>query len=141
MMLFTAWQAQGIEKAGSALPDYREYRDHNQTLAGLGGFFYNDFNLSIANQTPEQVQGSLVTANLFPILRVAPALGQNFLADDQKWGQNHVALLSYGLWQRLGGSLIANPAKLIAAGWRPAVDTREGLAAMMRPGEPRSTTA
>jgi nucleoside-diphosphate-sugar epimerase len=45
------------------------------------------------------------------------------------------------LWQRLGGSLIANPAKLIAAGWRPAVDTREGLAAMMQPGEPRSTTA
>jgi UDP-glucose 4-epimerase len=41
------------------------------------------------------------------------------------------------LWQRLGGSLIANPAKLIAAGWRPAVDTREGLTAMMRSGEPR----
>jgi UDP-glucose 4-epimerase len=43
------------------------------------------------------------------------------------------------LWQRLGGSLTANPAKLIAAGWRPEVDTREGLAAMMQPGEPRSS--
>lgn len=41
------------------------------------------------------------------------------------------------LWQRLGGSLIASPAKLIAAGWRPAVDTREGLTAMMRSGESR----
>jgi UDP-glucose 4-epimerase len=38
------------------------------------------------------------------------------------------------LWQRLGGSLIADPAKLIAAGWQPAVDTRAGLAAMMRAG-------
>ena len=42
-----------------------------------------------------------------------------------------------GLWQRLGGPLVASPAKLIAAGWRPPVDTREGLAAMMRSAEPR----
>jgi hypothetical protein len=35
------------------------------------------------------------------------------------------------LWQRLGGSLVASPAKLVAAGWRPAVDTREGLVTMM----------
>jgi hypothetical protein len=36
------------------------------------------------------------------------------------------------LWERLGASLVANPAKLIAAGWQPALDTRAGLAAMMR---------
>jgi nucleoside-diphosphate-sugar epimerase len=36
------------------------------------------------------------------------------------------------LWQRLGGSLMANPAKLVAAGWRPALGTREGLSAMMQ---------
>jgi nucleoside-diphosphate-sugar epimerase len=36
------------------------------------------------------------------------------------------------LWQRLGGSLMANPAKLVAAGWRPALGTREGLSALMR---------
>ncbi len=36
------------------------------------------------------------------------------------------------LWQRLGGTLMANPAKLIAAGWQPALGTRDGLSAMMR---------
>jgi UDP-glucose 4-epimerase len=36
------------------------------------------------------------------------------------------------LWQRLGGSLMVNPAKLIGAGWQPALGTREGLSAMMR---------
>ncbi len=41
------------------------------------------------------------------------------------------------LWQRLGGSLIANPAKLVAAGWRPALGTREGLSAMMRAPQDR----
>jgi hypothetical protein len=27
---------------------------------------------------------------------------------------------------------MANPAKLVAAGWRPALGTREGLSAMMQ---------
>ncbi len=35
-------------------------------------------------------------------------------------------------WQRLGGGLVADPAKLLNAGWRPAVDTRSGLAALAR---------
>src|SRR6266571_7900991 len=100
VMLFSAWPSQGIPKAGSALPDYREYRDQNHTLEGLGGFFHSGFNLSVANQTPERVEGSRVTSNLFSVLGVTPVLGQNFLPEDEKWGQHHVALLSYGLWQR-----------------------------------------
>lgn len=34
-------------------------------------------------------------------------------------------------WERLGGTLIADPAKLMAAGWRPGGDTKTGLARMM----------
>src|SRR5216683_923114 len=103
VMLFSAWPSQGIPRSGSALPDYRVYRDQNQTLEGLAGFFYGDVNLSVANQTPERVQGARITANLFPVLHVAPILGQNFLPEDEKWGQHRVVLLSYGLWQRQFG--------------------------------------
>jgi len=35
-------------------------------------------------------------------------------------------------WERLGGSLVAEPGKLLEAGWQPPVDTRAGLAALMR---------
>jgi len=35
-------------------------------------------------------------------------------------------------WQRVGGALVANPAKLTHAGWKPALDTRSGLAALAR---------
>jgi UDP-glucose 4-epimerase len=46
---------------------------------------------------------------------------------------NALRLIGQGeLWQRLGGSLVADPAKLMAAGWRPAIDTRAGLTAMMQ---------
>jgi UDP-glucose 4-epimerase len=35
-------------------------------------------------------------------------------------------------WQRLGGTLVADPAKLMQAGWRPVLDTRESLGALAR---------
>src|SRR5262249_17093353 len=35
-------------------------------------------------------------------------------------------------WQRLGGRMVAHPAKLLQAGWKPALDTRESLAALVR---------
>jgi nucleoside-diphosphate-sugar epimerase len=35
-------------------------------------------------------------------------------------------------WERLGGSLVAEPEKLLRAGWKPAIDTRAGLAALAR---------
>ncbi len=36
------------------------------------------------------------------------------------------------LWDRLGGSLVVDPSKLLAAGWQPQVGTAQGLAAIAR---------
>lgn len=36
------------------------------------------------------------------------------------------------VWQRLGGTLVVDPAKLIKAGWRPDPDTKAGLARMAK---------
>ena len=33
-------------------------------------------------------------------------------------------------WQRIGGAMVADPAKLLQAGWKPTIDTRAGLAAL-----------
>jgi nucleoside-diphosphate-sugar epimerase len=33
-------------------------------------------------------------------------------------------------WQRIGGAMVANPTKLLQAGWKPTVDTRAGLTAL-----------
>jgi UDP-glucose 4-epimerase len=41
-------------------------------------------------------------------------------------------------WQRLGGMLVADPGKLIRAGWKPATDTRAGLAALAAASSPRN---
>ena len=43
------------------------------------------------------------------------------------------------LWERLGGTLVADPGKLIAAGWRPVIDTTAGLTAMAQAASPRKS--
>jgi len=43
------------------------------------------------------------------------------------------------VWHRIGGNLRVDAAKLIAAGWRPAHDTRGGLTAMVQAAAPRKS--
>ena len=104
VMLWSTMQAQGVPTSGSAMPDYREWRDQSQSFEGLAGFYYGDFNLSGANREPARVQGAYITANLFPVLGISPALGRGFSSEEEQFGRHRVALLSNALWQQHYGA-------------------------------------
>ena len=58
----------------------------------------------IQGDAPEQVTCARVEANFLKTLGVAPAIGRDFTADDDRPGAPRVALLSYAQWQkRFGG--------------------------------------
>ena len=44
-------------------------------------------------------------------------------------------------WQRLGGAQVADPSKLLNAGWKPAVGTRLGLSVLVQDGVSRPPAA
>jgi putative ABC transport system permease protein len=105
----------GTSPFNSAPPDYREWRDQNRTLEGLGGFYYRDFNLAPAGGDPQRVQGAYITSNFFNVLKVSPALGRLFTPEEDQFGRHRVVLLSNGLWQRsFGGdrSIVGREIKL-----------------------------
>src|SRR6185369_2897691 len=54
--------------------------------------------------SPERVQGFLVTANFLDVLGVQPIKGRNFAADENQPGKDAVVIISYSLWQRRFGS-------------------------------------
>jgi nucleoside-diphosphate-sugar epimerase len=82
---------------------------------------------------------ALTLPEIVRVLRAALARSPRLVPIPPWLFANALRLLGQGdLWRRLGGSLVADPGKLIGAGWRPAVDTRDGLAAMMRPVAPLS---
>jgi putative ABC transport system permease protein len=66
------------------------------------------FNTSSATFTesgiPERITGGLVSWDLFDLLKVQPALGRTFRAEEDAPGKDSVIVLSHGTWQRRFGS-------------------------------------
>jgi len=82
--------------------DYRDYRDHLTLLAGLAAA--TPSSLSIGEEDhAERVWGELVSGNYFAVLGVKPIAGRFFSPDEygDKQGGYPVAVISYGLWNRL----------------------------------------
>ncbi len=53
---------------------------------------------------PVRLDGAEVSASLFNVLRIHPALGRTFNADEDTPGKTNVVILSHGLWQQRFGS-------------------------------------
>ena len=92
---------------GNVFPvNSRDLAGMRRYVAGKGevaGVARSTINLSDMDR-PERFHGGHVTANLFRVLGVAPALGRDFSDDDAKPGAAASAMLAYSLWQsRYGG--------------------------------------
>jgi putative ABC transport system permease protein len=92
-------QVDQVELSPNELADYRE-RSHS--FAELAASERANLNLTGVGE-PLRLEGQAVTANLFPVLGVAPLLGRPFTAEEDR-ASARVAVLSYGLWQsQFGG--------------------------------------
>jgi predicted permease len=81
-------------------PNYRDFRDRNDVLAGL--FAYRIAPVSLSHDgVNERVWGYLATGNYFDVLGVRPALGRLFTpADDKSPGAHPVTVITHNCWQR-----------------------------------------
>jgi hypothetical protein len=89
-------------------PDYTYYRDHAKAFSELAGHYSTSPMQIVTPDGALNVSGSVVTANYFSLLRLEPALGRFFRADeDQVPGRNPVAVLSHNLWRTsFGGAAL-----------------------------------
>jgi predicted permease len=84
-------------------PDYLDYRDQNQSFTGLAARCRTA--LTLSHGTTERITGELVSGNYFAVLGVNPVLGRLIVPEDvQTDGEAPVAVVSYGIWQRVFGS-------------------------------------
>jgi putative ABC transport system permease protein len=89
-------------------PDYLDWQAQNHTLEATSLYTWGlGLNASGAGE-PESASAISTQANFFSVLGVQPILGRTFAAGEDQEGKNHVAILSYGFWQRhFGGDLSA----------------------------------
>lgn len=92
-------------RASVAPLDFLDYRNQNTAFEEFAASFSvpRNFNLT-GNGEPERLSGAAVTGNYFQTLGVKAAMGRTFQLENEKAGNDQVAVLSYGLWQkRFGG--------------------------------------
>ncbi len=84
--------------------DYLDWQSQNQMLEATSLYgWQSSYNVSVSGEA-EPASGVPTEANFFSVLGVSPLLGRTFAAGEDSESKGHVAVLSYGFWQRhLGG--------------------------------------
>ena len=83
-------------------PDLIDYEHQSHAFEALGGWTARTFEVSGGRES-ERVQGVRATASFFAVLRVGPAIGRSFTADEDEGGAS-VCVVSDGLWRRWFGA-------------------------------------
>jgi predicted permease len=94
----------GFPRDTPAAGNFADWKARNQVFEDMAASsFSGSFNLT-GEGNPEEIPGDFVTANLFSVLGVRPALGRNFTASDDVPGAPRTVILSQGLFlRRFGG--------------------------------------
>jgi len=93
----------GTEIESISYLDYVGWRDQNKVFEHVAVCTNQSVGTLTDGNQATHVQGESVSANLFTLLGIQPILGRTFLPKEDEPG-NHVAVLSYGLWQRQFGA-------------------------------------
>ncbi len=94
----------GQQRGSHSYPNFMDLRAQNTVFEHVASYHSADF-IMTGRGEPARLQGSVVTADLFPLLGVAPLHGRTFLPDEDKPSETgRVVVLSHGLFQRRFGS-------------------------------------
>jgi putative ABC transport system permease protein len=92
-----------FQKMEFSYPDFVDFRDHNQSFSGVGGYFSINTTYS-GREGAEEVVATAASANFFEVLGVRPILGRVFAPNADQASGEKTALLTYAGWQkRFGG--------------------------------------
>ena len=95
---------EGIDARQIAPADAEDIRNTTEIFSGLTTYRHQEPNLNFGGDV-QPIRSCAVSANFFDVLRVAPTFGRAFTSAEQQPGNDQVAVVSYGFWQRrLGGS-------------------------------------
>jgi putative ABC transport system permease protein len=102
-MVWEDGSSYGFPRNTPAPGNFSDWKSRNDVFEDMAAISNGGaFNLTGAGD-PEEFQGKNVTANLFSVLGVQPALGRTFRAEDDIPGAASVVILSHGLWLRSFG--------------------------------------
>jgi putative ABC transport system permease protein len=104
-------------------PNFADLRRESRLLASAAAYALRTYTVAAegsvadASSAPERVSATDVSASIFTVLGVAPALGRGFLEGDDRPGAPAVVVIGHDLWQRrFGGDAGAIGRTILVAG-------------------------
>jgi putative ABC transport system permease protein len=87
---------------GMSLIQFRTYQRHNQSFQYLAAYDMLGSGLNLSTgPSPELLKSRRVSADFFRALGIAPSIGRDFLAEDDRPGAAPVVILSHRIWKNL----------------------------------------
>jgi len=110
--------AEGNSAAGYSFSDlspanYRDFQQKSTSFSAMGA--YRGLSVNLAGEgEPRRVDGASLSAEILPVLGIAPLVGRYFTADDDREGAAGTVVLSFSMWQDLfAGDVAALGRKLL----------------------------
>ena len=100
IVLFNMKSPSGVVYGGSATR-FSVLRDQTSAFQDVSAYEYSGANLNLTGGAlPEQVHAIRVSADYFHLFGAPLVQGRGFTREEDRPNGPHVAILSYGLWQR-----------------------------------------
>jgi len=121
--LVMLWQTHpAIPQLQVTAPDFEEWRSGNHSFDQMAAYTLQAMNKIslIGYGEPEQIQGTMMSVNLLPMMGVTPIAGRSILPSEEK-EREHVALISEALWRRKFGSdrsIVGKPIRIDTESFR-----------------------
>lgn len=95
--------------------DYEDLKNAQQSFAMFAGYL-NGSTINVTHKNvPQRYTGGYVTEDFFRIIGVAPIMGRDFTAEDNKPGAEKTTILGHEIWQRdFGGdpNIVGQPVRI-----------------------------
>jgi putative ABC transport system permease protein len=126
VFLFGTSPKRGVDLDVTSVPNYLDWQAQARSFSAVAAADGGSRNLT-GDGEPESVGIGLVSSEFFDVMRVKPALGRVFLAEEDDGEQPDVVVLGHALWQRrlggdprvLGKTLMVNDRPLTVVGVMP----------------------
>jgi putative ABC transport system permease protein len=95
-------EAAGGDRRPLSVADFLDWRAQTHSFERVAFFSTTSFNYA-GGDTPEQVRGTVTSADFFDVFGARAEMGRTFLPEEERPGAARVVVVSHGFWQhRLG---------------------------------------
>ena len=101
MLIHEQQLSRNIDRGIVSPANFADWKSQSQSFAAMTA--WRGFTANLSGEVPERLSGTMVTPEFFDVVGVKPIYGRAFTPEEATPGKENVAVLSYGVWQRLFG--------------------------------------